>query len=277
MTPDFIIAVTEGTFEYEVLAYSQNKPVVVDFWADWCRPCKVLTPLLEKLAYESQGEFRLAKVDVDASPNLALMFSVRNIPTVIGFSQGKKVIEFTGVLPEARIREFLAQILPPPPSNLLAQKGNSLLYAGDIQEAEGAFKQALTLDDQHPGSLLGMLKVQLLRGEAQLAYQIYEKFPASPEFNKVETLVPLIKSMTSHLQGLLPADNDLDAAFTTSMRLAARGNLYASIDGLLDIIRQEKHYRKDKARDVLLGLLELLDPEAQQTRQYRSELATILF
>jgi len=275
--PDFIIAVTEGTFEYEVLAYSQNKPVLVDFWADWCRPCKVLTPLLEKLAYESQGEFRLAKVDVDASPNLALMFSVRNIPTVIGFSQGKKVAEFAGILPEGRIREFLAQILPPPPSNLLAQKGFSLLYSGEIQEAEEAFLKALEIDDQHPGSLLGMLQIQLLRGEAPKAQQVYEKFPASPEFNTVEKLVALIKAMTGYLEDRLPSENDLDAAFTTSMRLAARGNLYASIDGLLDIIRQEKHYRKDKARDVLLGLLELLDPDAQQTRQYRSELATILF
>ncbi len=82
MAVDYIVTVTEADFEYEVLAYSQNKPVVVDFWAEWCKPCKLLTPILEKLAHEAAGEFRLAKVDVDANPNLAMRFSIRSIPTV---------------------------------------------------------------------------------------------------------------------------------------------------------------------------------------------------
>ncbi len=103
MTSEFIISVTESSFEYDVIAYSQNKPVVVDFWADWCKPCKTLSPLLEKMAEEAQGEFRLALVDVDANPNLALRFSVHSIPTVMAFSQGKKVSDFTGLIPEPRI------------------------------------------------------------------------------------------------------------------------------------------------------------------------------
>lgn len=277
MSPDFIIAVTESTFEYEVLAYSQNKPVVVDFWADWCKPCKTLTPILEKIAYELQGEFRLAKADVDANPNLALRFSVRNIPTVVAFSQGKKVSDFAGLMPEPRVRDFISQILPPHPSNLLAQKGNSLLALGDVQGASEAFKQALAIDEEHPGGLLGTMKVHILLGESKTAWQIYKKFPASTEYNQAERLVPLIRSMEYFYDNKLPNETDLDATFINSIRLISRGNIYASIDGLLDVLRQEKHYRRDKARDVLLGIFDLLDPEAEQTRKYRSELGTILF
>lgn len=277
MPSDFIISVTESSFEYDVIAYSQNTPVVVDFWADWCKPCRVLTPLLEKLANEAEGEFRLAKVDVDANPSLALRFSVRTIPTVIAFSQGRRVSDFAGVIPEKLIRDFIAKILPPQPSDLLAQKGNSLLAAGDVTSAEEAFLEALELNDQHPASLLGIMKVSLLKGQSSDAMQIYRAFPASQEYNAAEQLVPLIKAMEDFRGNKLPEETDLDAAFVNSLRLAARGNIFASIDGLLDVLRQDKRYRKDRAKQTILGLLELLDPEGEQTRKYRSELAAILF
>ncbi len=97
MTPsEFIVDVSESNFEYEVLSYSQNLPVVVDFWAEWCQPCKRLGPLLEQLTEEARGNFRLARVDVDANPNLALRYSVRSIPTVKAFSQGQVVLHLPG-------------------------------------------------------------------------------------------------------------------------------------------------------------------------------------
>jgi putative thioredoxin len=277
MSVDYIISVTEADFEYEVLAFSQNTPVVVDFWAEWCKPCKTLTPILEKLAHEAEGDFRLAKVDVDNNPNLALRFGIRSIPTVIVITQGRKVSDFTGLIPEARIREFIDQILPPSPSSLLAQKGFSLLASGDIEEAEKTFLEALDIDPQHPSSLLGMMKVCLYGNQTQLAREIYERFPASPEYNEAERLVPLIKALEDLERQRLPAETDLDAAFSNSIRLVARGNILAGIDGLLEILRQEKHYRRDKAHQVVLALMDLLDKDSDQTRDYRSELASILF
>ncbi len=277
MASEYIISVTESSFEYDVIAFSQNTPVVVDFWADWCKPCKVLTPLLEKLVTEAEGEFRLALVDVDANPNLPLRFNVHTIPTVIAFSQGRRVSEFAGLLPESRVRDFIRNILPPQPSDLLAQKGNSLLAVGDVSGAQEAFLQALELNDQHPVSLLGIMKVDILQGDSAAAMQLYRAFPASQEYNAAEQLVPLIKALEDFRTNKLPRETDLDAAFITAMRLAVRGNVYASIDGILDILRQDKKYRKDRAKDVLLGLLELLDPEGEQTRKYRAELAAILF
>ena len=277
MSSDYIISVTESSFEYDVIAYSQNTPVVVDFWADWCKPCRVLTPILERLAEQSQGEFRLAKVDVDANPNLALRFSVRSIPTVMAFSQGRKVSDFTGLVPENVIREFIVRILPPRPSDLLAQKGNSLLSTGDLKESKEAFLQGLDLDESHAPSILGLMKVNLLEGNAAAARALYRGFPASPLFNTAEKLVPLIKVMEDLADDLLPMETDIDAVFVNSIRLVTRGNTLAGIDGLLEVLRQDKHYRKGRARSILLALLELLDPEADLTRNYRTELAAILF
>ena len=277
MASDHIITVTESSFEYDVIAYSQNTPVVVDFWAEWCKPCKMLTPFLEKLAEEAEGRFRLGKVDVDANPNLALRFSVRSIPTVMAFSQGRKVSDFAGLIPEPKIIEFINNILPPSPSDLLSQKGNSLLAAGDQEGAREAFLQALDLDERHPASMLGLMKIFLLQGNSADAHAIFRSFPARQEYNEAERLIPLMKAMEDFRNDRLPADTDLDAAFANSIRLATRGNTLASIDGLLDILRQDKRYRKDRARSVLLALLELLDPQNELTRQYRTELASILF
>jgi putative thioredoxin len=277
MSSDNIISVTESSFEYDVIAYSQNTPVVVDFWAEWCKPCKALTPLLERIAREADGSFRLAKVDVDENPNLALRYSVHSIPTVMAFSQGKKVSDFTGVIPEARIYEFIRGILPPSPSDLLGQKGESLFMERDFEGARQAFEEALELDPNHPASLLGMMKISLMTGQYDVAQSIYRNFPASQEFNAAEELLPLIKAMDDYSNHRLPEETDLDMAFNNAIHLAMRGNIYASLDGLLDILRQDKKYRRGRARSVLLALLELLDPQDEQTRQYRSELASILF
>ena len=277
MPSEYIISVTDASFEYDVIAYSQNTPVVVDFWADWCKPCRVLTPILERMAEQSEGEFRLAKVDVDANPNLSLRFSVRSIPTVMAFSQGRKVSDFSGVVPEQMIHDFIAKILPPRPSDLLAQKGNSLLSMGDLKESKEAFLQALDLDGNHAPSTLGLMKISLLQGQPDLTRTLFRDFPPSPEYNAAEKLVPLMKAMEDLNNDALPMDTDLDAIFVNSIRLVARGNTMAGIDGFLDVLRQDKRYRKDRARNILLALLELLDPEAEMTRKYRAELASILF
>ena len=277
MSAENIISVTEADFEYEVIAYSQNTPVIVDFWADWCRPCKTLSPLLEKLAAESNGSFRLAKVDVDANPALALRFKVRSLPTVVAFSEGAMVSNFVGMQPEERIRDFIAQVLPPSPANLLVEKGNSLLANEKLDQAEAAFVEGLAIDKLSPGALLGLMKINLRRGKPAEAYQILRDFPACREYNLAEQLLPLLRAFEDLQKGTLLHENDLDAAFENSLRLALKGNLYASLDGLMDILRQDKHYRKDRARIVALGLLELVDSLGSQTLQYRKELTTILF
>lgn len=277
MASENIVDVTEADFEYEVISYSENTPVVVEFWAEWHKQCKALGLLLENLAREAQGSFRLARVNVDANPNLALHYGVRSIPTVKAFSQAEVVGEFTGLQPEVRIREFLARITPPSPLALAMEKANSLLQDQQWADAESLFRDLLDQVPQQPEAMLGLSMTLLGQGYGREAQAILKDFPPSREYARAQQLLPLADALAKSESGNLPEDNDLDAAYANSVRLAGRGNLPSALDGLLEILRQNKNYRQGTARQVFLALLELLGPNDPQTRAYRSELAVILF
>jgi putative thioredoxin len=277
MSPDFIVDVTETNFEYEVISFSQNIPVIVDFWATWCKPCKILSPMLERLAIEAHGSFRLARLDVDENPTLALRFTVRNIPTVKAFSEGNVVGELVGNQPEARLREFIGKITPPSPLSLALEKADSLRLLHQWTAAEKTYRSILDQNPDHPATLLGLVKTVLAQGRSNEALSILHNFPASRQYNDAEQLLPLGEALFALQQDIMPAENDLDIAFRTCIRLASRGNLPAALDGLLDILRQDKRYHNGQARQMVVALLELLGEDDPQTRQYRSELASILF
>jgi putative thioredoxin len=277
MPSNIIVNVTELDFEYEVLNYSQNTPVVVDFWATWCKPCKTLDPILEKLALEANGTFRLAKVDVDSNPNLVLRYGIRTIPTVKAITQGEVVAEFVDMQPETRIREFVSKIFPPNPINLAVEKADSLLDQFAWQDAEKLYREILETNTDLPAALFGLSKALLGQGEARQALMILNEFPASKFYTRAKQLLPLAMAIAEYKAEILPEDSDLDAYFVSNIRLAARGNLFAAIDGLLDILREDKNYRDDLGREVLLSLLELLGESNPSTRNYRSELASILY
>ncbi len=275
-TPDFIVDVNELNFEYDVVTYSQNVPVVVDFWADWCRPCKTLSPMLEQLAVEAGGAFRLARLDADANPNLTALYGVRTLPTVKAFSGGQVVSEFSGLLPESRLREFLSKITPPSPANLLLEKAASLLFYEKWEAAEKAYNQYLdTLPDQ-PAALLGLAKALLAQGKTARAESVLQHFPLSREFRQAEHLWPLVKEVQKAAKELTPL-SDTEAAFQNCVHLLSLGKLYPALDGLLDILRQDRHYKEDRARQLVVGILEILGYESDQARHYRAELASILF
>lgn len=274
---EFIRSVTEGDFEYEVVAYSQTIPVIVEFWATWSKPSKLMSPLLEKITLEADGSFRLARVDVDAFPNLPLRYGVFTIPAILAFSQGARINELVGLQTESRIREFIQRILPPSPAHLMVQKGDSLFASDDLDGAEIAYEDALKIDPNYAPALLGMMRLCLRKGDPDSAKLTFASFPMSKEYERAELLLPVIKAMQDLESHALAAEGDLDAAFSHSIKLAMRGNLLASLDGILEILREDKHYSKDRAKHVLLGLFELLPPEADLVRQYRKELASILF
>jgi len=278
MTPsDFIVNVSESDFEYEVLSYSQNIPVVVEFWATWCQPCKRLGPILEQLTEEAQGSFRLARVDVDSNPNLALRYSVRSIPTVKAISQGQVVGEFAGLQPEARIREFLSKLAPPSEASLMLEKANSLLANHQWEDAEDIFRSLEEQNQNQPAIFLGLVRALLAQGKEGEALLILNQFPASREYHTAQNLRPLAEELIRREKNELPSETDLDAMYINSLRLAKRGNHLAALDGLLEILRQDKRYRSGKARLIFLGILEILGDEDLDARQYRSELATLLF
>jgi len=278
MTPsNFIVDVSEADFEYEVLSYSQNIPVVVEFWATWCQPCKLLGPMLERLTEEASGNFRLARVDVDDNPNLALRYGVRSVPTTKVISQGQVIAEFAGAQPEARVREFLSRLAPPSEESLAVEKAASLLDQHQWAEAEAIFRSVEEQSPNQPAVLLGLIKALIAQGKSGESLFVMRAFPASREYNSAELLRPLADAMLKYEKNQLPDETDLDAMFRNSIRLAMRGNHPAAVDGLLDIMRQDKRYRNDRARQVILGILELYSAEDPLAKQYRRELASVLF
>lgn len=277
---DYIIDVNETDFEYQVLEYSATAPVVVEFWAGWCIPCRTLGPLLEKLAQEAQGSFRLARLDVDANPNLARRFGIRSIPAVKAFRDGQLVAEFTGLRPEPQVRQFLAQ-LAPDEAALLVEKGDSLMIMEQPLEAEAAYRNALELSPTSDPAALGLARSLLLQGRAGEARQTLQSLHTPQSYTAVERLAPLVDAMlkleTHAYDTLQASDNPLDAAYLRSLRLVGRGNLPAALDGLLEILRQDKRYGSGLAHKLILGLLDLLGEAHPDTRAYRAELAQVLF
>lgn len=276
MKSEYIKIVTESDFEYEVIAYSNQAPVIVDFWAEWCRPCKSLTPILEKIAEDGGGSFRLAKVNVDDNPNLTLRFNVRSIPNVKAFRDGQVVSEFLGLQPEPRVREFIRN-LAPSQTDLLLEKGQSMLESLDWLEASTTFRQFLTKFPDHPGGLLGLLKSNLMLGEFSEAKKIMDEFPPSPEYPRMEVIRPLYSAIAKDNSNIEKTDDPLEAQYRNAIRLITRGFIPASMDGLLDVLRQDKHYHNEEVRKVLLSLFEVLGANHPLTLQYRKELSIVLF
>ena len=276
MTSEYIKTVSESDFEYEVIAYSNQTPVVVDFWAEWCRPCKTLTPILEKIAEGAGGTFRLAKVNVDDNPNLAIRFSVRSIPNVKAFRDGQIVSEFLGLQPELRVQDFIRN-LAPSQIDLLLEKGQSQLEFLNWKEAKKTFQQFLAKSPNHPSGLLGLLKSDVMLGNFPEAKLIFDEFPSSAEYAHMELIHPLYDGLLRVNNNLEFSDEPLEAAYHNSLRLTMHGNLPSAMDGMIDILRQDKHYRNDEVRKVLLGLFEVIGNNHTLTQQYRQELALVLF
>lgn len=278
MTSEYIIEVSEAEFQNEVLAYSNQAPVIVDFWAEWCIPCRTLGPILETLTEEAQGAFRLAKLNVDENPRLAHHYKISSIPAVKAFQAEQVVSEFMGVRPEAEVRQFLRS-LAPSASDLAVEKGHSLYLANQWEAAAEAFRLGLQANPDHGEALLGLAKSELVQGNAAAALVVLREFPASKQYSGAEKILPIAEAMASIALGEFEATEEkpLDSAYLQSLKMISSGNLPAATDGLLDILRENKTYRKGEIRKMILGVFEMLDPEDKQTREYRTELSSLLF
>jgi putative thioredoxin len=255
-----VIDVDEQGFEAQVLEASRRAPVVVDFWAGWCQPCRVLSPVLERLAEEYEGRFVLAKIDVDANPRLAAAFGIQGIPAVKAFRDGGVVSEFVGVQPEAAIRAFLDDLAP---GEDPAAEGMEAEAAGDTVRAEAAYRAVLS---EHPGAeaaAAGLARILLSRNDEEGARRVLAGVPRGGEVARVAAELDL--------RALAGSDGDLAEAASR----AVAGDGRAALQGLLDAVAGGRD--RDRAREAMLAVFQRLGEDHPLTAEFRPKLARALF
>ncbi len=278
------IDVNEENFEAEVLERSTQVPVLVDFWAEWCGPCKVLGPVLEKLAGEYAGEFIIAKVNVDENQGLAGAFGIQGIPAVKLFKDGELASEFTGALPEPMLREFLSKFLPTA-ADKQVQEAQALENDGKTDEAKALYQEILAADPNHVKALLGLGRLALNEGDAAAAMEYLDKIPiVADERKEADRLIARLSLQSgaaeneAALREKVKAEpNNIAARFELAQALAATEKYDEALKEFLTVVKTDRAFQDDGARKAMIQIFEVLGSEDPLTDKYRSELAAALF
>ena len=287
--PGFVIEATEETFNTDVVARSRSVPVILDLWAEWCEPCKQLSPVLEKLAAEADGAWILAKVDVDANPQLSAALGVQSIPMVMAVIGGQVVDGFLGALPEAQVREWIGQVMQVadrfgvaagaqggpaagqddaeyaavgqvpgqpgpagPPGDPVLREAQEAIERGDLDAAADAFDKVLAASPGHPVATMGLAQVDLIR-----RVNSYDQAKVTREAQE--------------------RPDDPDAQARAADLDVASGKIEAGFDRLLGTVRRTSGEERNKARVHLLNLFEILPPKDPRVTKARATLSGLLF
>jgi putative thioredoxin len=257
-----VVEVTDQTFEEIVVQGSKERPVVVDMWAEWCGPCRQLTPTLEKVAGERQGAFLLAKLDTDANQVTASAFGVQSIPTVIAFKDGAPVTGFVGAYPEPEVNRFIDSILPSE-ADMKAEEARSVEESGDLETAEERYRQVLEDDLDNREAAIGLARILVERGELDEAEQLVGKHRPDPEAEKILATIEVRRW----------ADDRGHDTLAQAKRLVASGDEIGGLAGMLQAIAEDR----DAARDAMITVFSAVGDEDPLVQEYRRLLSAALF
>ena len=285
MSSPHIVHTSDSTFSQDVL--KSDKPVLLDFWAEWCGPCKAIGPILEKLEVAYGGAFKLAKINSDEEQQLAAAFGIRSIPTVVLMKNGQPVDGFMGALPDSQVKAFIDKLAGPgAPSDvdqLLAMAKESL-EVGDIGGAAQAYAQALQAEPDNLTAIGGLARCYLDGGDIEHAREVAEMAPADARNADLDSVRAALKlaeaapSETAEFEHRLAANpDDHEARLEYAKALAGRGDLQAAADQLLMIIERDRAWSDEAARKQLLTVFEAAGMASDVAKQGRRRLSAILF
>lgn len=281
---------TTQTFAQDVIEPSRRVPVLVDFWAPWCGPCRQLSPIIEKAVRDAKGAVLLVKMNIDDHPAIAGQLGIQSIPAVIAFVDGQPADGFVGALPEGQIKEFIERVAGPSgPSDAdrLVEEAESLFSSGDIVGAAGIFGNVLQLDPQSIPAIVGLARCLYANGEPERARETLAMLPESAESDPSVVAIRAqleLAAQTESLGDPAPLEariaanpNDHQARFDLALLLNARNDREGATDHLLEIMRRDRSWNDEGARKQLLQFFEAWGPMDEATLSGRRQLSSILF
>ena len=285
---DIIKDATDASFMADVVEASKTTPVIVDFWATWCGPCRQLGPALEKAVAAAKGAVKLVKIDIDKNPAYAGQLRVQSIPAVFAFVDGRPVDGFMGALPDSQVKAFVDRLAKQgnggSPIDEALDMARESLELGDMGGAAQAYAQALQLDPQNPKAIGGLARLYQQAGDLERAREVLEMAAPDardPDIDSVRAALALAEeapSETAEFEARIAADpDDHEARLELAKALAGSGRMMEAADHLIEIIRRDRGWNDDAARKQLLTIFEAAGPMSDVARQGRRKLSSILF